>query len=235
MKAQEHRALGDEASGGATVNVGGESAAERLVLSFGDVVALSGDYFYPVQDPVLDCCPVVVDREVLASGDLFRLAAIPGDNGTSLGTRDEVICALRVMAADQALTDARFEPGGQFADFRFTTTASETDVERRVRDRFLALGASNDDHFVSPGSRGLATDVDRAAPRFGSAPAAFRRLHRVALDEACRLGRLRGDLSAAMAREAAAQHYLTDACAAGHLRTPVAAIREFWQCRYPWF
>lgn len=38
-----------------------------------------------------------------------------------------------------------------------------------------------------------------------------------------------------MAREAAAQHYLTDAFAAGHLRTPVAAIREFWQCRYPGF
>ncbi len=33
----------------------------------------------------------------------------------------------------------------------------------------------------------------------------------------------------------AAQHYLTDAFSAGHLRTPVAAIREFWQLRYPGF
>ena len=38
-----------------------------------------------------------------------------------------------------------------------------------------------------------------------------------------------------MAWEAAAQHYLTDAFAAGHLRTPVAAMREFWQVRYPRF
>jgi hypothetical protein len=38
-----------------------------------------------------------------------------------------------------------------------------------------------------------------------------------------------------MAREAAAQHYLTDAFAAGHLRTPVAAIRRFWKARYPSF
>lgn len=38
-----------------------------------------------------------------------------------------------------------------------------------------------------------------------------------------------------MAREAAAQHYLTDAFAAGHLRTPVAAMRELWQVRYPTF
>jgi hypothetical protein len=38
-----------------------------------------------------------------------------------------------------------------------------------------------------------------------------------------------------MAREAAAQHYLTDAFAAGHLRTPVAAIRRYWKARYPGF
>ncbi|MDQ4020150.1 MAG: hypothetical protein M3257_00585 [Actinomycetota bacterium] len=38
-----------------------------------------------------------------------------------------------------------------------------------------------------------------------------------------------------MAREAAAQHYLTDAFAAGHLRTPVTAIRRFWHHQYPWF
>jgi hypothetical protein len=38
-----------------------------------------------------------------------------------------------------------------------------------------------------------------------------------------------------MAREAAAQHYLTDAFAAGHLRTPVTAIRHFWHHRYPQF
>ena len=38
-----------------------------------------------------------------------------------------------------------------------------------------------------------------------------------------------------MAREAAAQHYLTDAFAAGHLRTPVADIRRYWRARYPAF
>ena len=38
-----------------------------------------------------------------------------------------------------------------------------------------------------------------------------------------------------MVREAAAQHYLTDAFAAGHLRTPVTAIRHFWHHRYPRF
>lgn len=45
MKSHEHRAVGEAATGGALVQVGGDSAEERFVLSYGDVVALSGDFF----------------------------------------------------------------------------------------------------------------------------------------------------------------------------------------------
>ncbi len=235
MKAQEHRVLGDAATGAAQVNVGGEAPDQRLVLGFGDVVALSGDYFVADGSPVPAPPGDRPDAEVLAADGLFALAARPGDRGTQPATRDEVIAALKVMASDQGVADARFEPGGEFADFDFSATAAETDVERRVRDRFLALGASNDDHFVAPGRRGSATAADRPTALFGSAVRAYRHLHERALDEARELGRQGGDLWRAMAREAAAQHYLTDAFAAGHLRTPVAAIREFWQLRYPGF
>jgi hypothetical protein len=239
VKAQEHRTIGDTAAAGALVTVAGGEAAgngEDLTLSFGDVVALSGDYFVPDDVPAgLDPNGVGPGPEVLASGGLFWLATVPGARGTVLASRDEIVCALRVMAADQGTADPRFEPGGEYGAFAFSASASETDVERRVRDRFLALGASNDDHFVLPGGRGPTTAHDRATARFGSAPRAYRRLHEVALDRAHRLGRDHGELSVAMAREAAAQHYLTDAFAAGHLRTPVAAIREFWQERYPAF
>jgi hypothetical protein len=38
-----------------------------------------------------------------------------------------------------------------------------------------------------------------------------------------------------MAREAAAQHFLTDAVTSGHMRTPVAQIRRFWRARHPEF
>lgn len=108
MKSHEHRAIGHAASGGALVHLGGECTAEGLVLSYGDVVALSGDYF--------------------ASDDLFRLAAVPGKRGTKPGTQDEIISALEVMAVDEAVVDARFEPGGQFS---FTVTAGANEVERR--------------------------------------------------------------------------------------------------------
>jgi hypothetical protein len=235
MKAQEHRALGDTATSAARVDLGGQAPDERLVLSFGDVVALSGDYFvadgFRVDASPRDGSPA----EALASDGLFTLAVVPGQRGERPGSRDEVVGALKVMAADQGLVDARFEPGGEFATFSFSTSAAETEVERRVRDRFLALGASNDDHFVDPGRRGPATAGDRPRARFGSAVRAYHQLHERALDEAWELGRRGGDVSRAMAREAAAQHYLTDAFAAGHLRTPVAAIREFWQQRYPHF
>ncbi len=143
------------------------------------------------------------------------------------------MCALKVMAVDEGVADLRFEDGGQFSHFRFSATATRGDVERRVRDRFLFLAAANAEHFVAPW--GTETEDGSAGSRFGSARSAYRRLHQVALDDACRLGRLGGDLSAAMAREAAAQHYLTDAFASGHLRTPIVAIRQFWSDRYPRF
>jgi hypothetical protein len=44
MKFQEHRTVG-AAAAGALVEVGGACAEERVVLSYGDVVALSGDFF----------------------------------------------------------------------------------------------------------------------------------------------------------------------------------------------
>lgn len=216
MKSLEHRTVGQAAARGAFVQLGDGSAEAGLILSYGDVVALSGDYF--------------------TSHDLFRLAAIPGERGIKLATRDEIICALKVMAVDGAFVDARFEPGGEFSDFRFTATAGATEVERRVRDRFLALALANGDHFVAPDRSNTAHDHNGPPPGcFGSAVVAYRRLHEVALEEACRLGRCRAAESRAMAREAAAQHYLTDAFAAGHLRTPVTAIRRFWHHRYPRF
>ena len=231
MRSYEHRAVGDEATAGATVNLGGESADDCFLLSFGDVVALSGDYFRPdgwsISDP--ERWPVLPPGAD-AEGRLFSLAGRAGVDGTRLDTHDEIVCALKVSTVDEAVVDPRFEPGGRFADFAFSPGANRSDVERRVRDRYLALAATNDDHFAAPGRSDAATGSG-----FGSALTAYRHLHQVALDEAWRLGSRGGDFSRAMAREAAAQHYLTDAFASGHLRTPVASIRRYWKARYPSF
>ena len=231
MRAHEHRTVGDAATAGAMVDLGDESGRDPFELSFGDVVALSGDFFRPDGWPISDPGRRGAGRSHPdAGGRLFDLAAGEGLNGTRLDTRDEIVCALKVSTVDEAVADPRFEPGGRFADFAFSPGANRSDVERRVRDRYLALAAVNDDHFVAPGPSDAVTGSG-----FGSALSAYRHLHQVALDEAWRLGSLRGELSRAMAREAAAQHYLTDAFAAGHLRTPVASIRRYWAERYPTF
>ena len=210
MRSHEHRAVGDAATGDAMVNAGGESSDEAFWLTFGDLVALSGDYFPP--------------------DALFDLASVPGHGGTRTGSQDELVAALKVAAVDESYADPRFDPGGPFGHFAFSPRADRSDVERAVRDRYLSLAAVNDDHFVAPGP----SDA-RTGSGFPSAPAAYRHLHQAALDLACDVGRRRGDLSQAMAREAAAQHYLTDSFASGHLRTPVAAIRRYWKDRYPGF
>lgn len=233
MNGNEHREIGDVASGNAMVNLGGESAEERFWLSYGDVMALSGDYFSPQSLPA-NADHGRADHEDLAAGDLFSLARVPGEKGMERESRDEIVCALKVMTIDEAFIDPRFEVGGTFADFRFNDRASSSDVERRVRDRYLELAATNDHHFVLPG--GVTHEYrPGGAQRFGSAVVAYRQLHEIALEEACRLGRSHGDRSQAMAREAAAQHFLTDAFTAGHMRTPVAQIRRFWRSRYPDF
>jgi len=229
VRAYEHRVLGD--AGAAMVNVGGEPVEERFFLSFGDVVSLSGDFFRPDGSATSDPSPRPGRTpEAEVSGRLFSLAAAAGQAGTRIDTRDEIVCALKVSAVDEAVVDPRFEAGGQFGAFRFSPDANRSDVERSVRDRYLALAASNDDHFVAPGPSDAATGSG-----FSSVLSAYRHLHQVALEEAWHLGRRGEDVSRAMAREAAAQHYLTDAFAAGHLRTPVASIRRFWKARYPGF
>ena len=232
MNGNEHRGVGDAASGGARVNVGGRSSREQFWLSFGDVVALSGDYFRPgrASGSRRREGPPGAGEELAT---LFGLARIPGERGAKPGSRDEIICALRVMTVDEAFVDPRFEAGGEYAHVLPAGKGPMRDVERRVRDRYLILAATNDDHFASPG--GVTHDAPGGSIAFGSAPLAYRHLHEVALQEACRLGRIAGDASQALAREAAAQHFLTDAFTAGHMRTPVAQIRRFWRARYPTF
>jgi hypothetical protein len=231
VRSYEHRYIGDAATHAAMVNVGGESVDEAFWLSFGDVVAVSGDFFPQRRAPVpASDSPESTPSDPPAPATLFDLARVPGEGGTRLDTRDEIVCALKVATVDEAVKDPRFAPGGRFGHFAFSPRADRSDVERAVRDRYLSLAAVNDDHFVAPGPSDVPTGSG-----FGSAPSAYHHLHRAALEEAWSLGRAGGDLSRAMAKEAAAQHYLTDAFASGHLRTPVAAIRRYWKQRYPSF
>lgn len=220
FESEEHKALGDQATGGAKYNLGA-GKGDKFELTHGDLVALSGDVFEP--------------------NLLFELAAKPGRQGQAVGTRDEVIWALRderiweMRAAEKEGKlpkkygdDPRFQSGGPWADYKFSD-----EVKSAVFERYQKLGAKNTIHFAAPRGRDLSGQPEPS--REGSAGTSYRSLHETALWEAYQLGKVKGDIGRALAREAAAQHFLTDAFSAGHLRTPVGSIREYWGGKYPLF
>ena len=92
MKSSEHRAVGEAATAGALVAIGGDSAEGRFALGYGDVVALSDDFFASHRCGVQGVEGTQGEVEGLTSDDLFQLTAIPGERGTKLGTRDEITC-----------------------------------------------------------------------------------------------------------------------------------------------
>jgi hypothetical protein len=103
MRSYEHRAVGDTATAGALVNLGGASADEAFWLSFGDVVALSGDFFRPRGLPLAGGEERDTRAEAATGGMLFHLARIPGQAGTLVGTRDEIVCALKATSSDTSV------------------------------------------------------------------------------------------------------------------------------------
>jgi len=214
---EEHQSLGDAATSSATYNIG--TATDKVELTHGDIIALSGDVFMPE--------------------DLFRLAAIPGNKGQKVGTSDEVLWGLQdpriwEMRAEKDLTkrfagkkDPRFEPGGAFANYTFSDAVKST-----VFERYQKLGAANAGHFVAPAGR---DKKGKPIPAVNSSGSNYVKYHEIAIRMADAAGRTNSSIDLAMANEAAAQHFLTDSFSAGHLRTPIAAIREYWGKKYPLF
>jgi hypothetical protein len=221
FESEEHQHLGDVATGSKTYNVADavKNPGDKFELTHGDILALSGDVFPP--------------------DELFRLAAIPGDHGKLAGTRDEVIWGLRdpgIWEMRSGKTgpgpytgknDPRFEKGGIWENFVFSD-----DVKNAVTQRYLMLAAQNASHFGSPLGR---DKKGNPIPTKDSAGSTYRGLHESAIKEAYKLGALGDVIDMGMAREAAAQHFLTDSFAAGHLRTPIASIRTYWGDKYPLF
>lgn len=213
---QEHQSLGDTATGKASYDVGG-SATDHFELTHGDIVALNGDYF--LAGPGTTTAGGKGQQD-----DLFYLAGRPGNRGQVAGTRDEIIWTLKLIRGN----DARFAKGGAWESFVFSDTVKEA-----VNERYQRLAAANTTHFAAPRGRD-GSGQPNPSPE-GSAGSSYRSTHEAALRMAFQAGQRREAIDRAMAMEAAAQHYLTDAFSAGHLRTPVGDLREYWSGKYPLF
>lgn len=209
----EHKAMGDAGSANAGMSLPG-----GLRVTFGDVTALAGDYFGSVEQ-------------------LQALARIPG-NGRRPGTRDEVEFALHVeIRKDRRKSD--FGP----------------EVAAAVAARYYALAGTNLTHFTEPraGDSGRSTDElarargtvpDSAAaaygvPRGSQVPVtnvgSYRANHEKALEKAALAGATGASMEEALLYEAFSSHFLTDAYSAGHLRTPRAAVGDWWNAKVPMF
>jgi hypothetical protein len=225
----EHKSLGDTPTGSAEYEIGGAPAPgastynSTFRLTHGDIVALTGDYFDPRDDIRW------LGFRFPNPDSLFRIAARPSSApGTVVGTRDEIVWTIYHTNK----SDPRFAPGGKwnFLARTFSGDASKA-VRNKVHDRYLKLASRNIEHFVNPTGAGPNAD----GPLGSSAHASYRQLHKRAVLAAWEAGSNGKSVDMAKAREAAAQHFLTDSFAAGHLRTPRLAIRGHWSTIYPLF
>jgi hypothetical protein len=199
---------------------GGECQAPQpfeFRLTHGDIVMLSADLFDPRDS---------------ASDSLFKLAATPSsDPGKQLGTQDEIIYAIykenpkdprfdKLCTVEQPSAGVWWQYPKLFPD----------DVKKTVDNRYLRLASKNPDHFNAPMDRKQQPMDER-----GSSGGAYRSLHEAAIMMAYRRSHGEEDTGEAYARDAAAQHFITDAFSAGHVRTKRQSIMDYWNARYPNF
>jgi len=191
----------------------GSNKPFELQLTHGDLTMLSGDYFDP-RDGNPD--------------SLFDLAARPSPRrGESPGTQDDIVAAVY----QEKKTDPRFAHGDIWQEFpAHFKNGDANPVMKSVSLRFKRLAAKNYEHFAHPDQKHPEIGGDRA-----SAGGSYRAQHELAIRLAYEAGRGGQDAGMAYAREAAAEHFLTDAFSAGHVRTPRKSINEFWNARYPNF
>lgn len=253
----DHKSFGDDGTNNRNYGFGSPDADAtdhynaRFSLTQGDINMLSGDFF--------DAAPPAEGEDESTNLDnLFTLAKIPSAApGTEVGTRDEIVCAIYTIdpvdtrfdeaspfGADPVtgwLDDVSGQDGGQSADSPAQTTTQQgdwscavpfsTDVQKAVDDRYVRRAADNSEHFADPTGEGGGPEAEAGSCAGGS----YRAGHEDAILRAFRAGQTGEGIEDAQMREAAAQHYLEDLFASGHLRTPRTLIQDHWQQVYPNF
>lgn len=214
--AAEHKRIGDGPFGSGDPQM--VKLTEDYSITYGEMIAMAGDHFESI-------------------GQMRQFAA---NSGTGADSREEIEY-VRVVE----INGKKGEKG------RFSDAAINS-----AKARYYKLAGGNDSHFLNP----VAGDTARAPsdkaddvhqelrlqwqgfiPQVTSvtlpnnAGAGYRRNHVQALMEAYFAGLEGQGVDSALAAEAFGAHYLTDAFAGGHLRTPRTSISEHWNTRVPMF
>jgi hypothetical protein len=156
--------------------------------------------------------------------DLIELWQRPGFSGMFTNSQDEIIYAIYDATSGK---DPRFGKNGPWYEMTFSAA-----VKKAVEDRYYALANKNYNHFVNPGF-----GIDGRGMPFGGAGATYREAHEraIAVAYGAGAGAAGTSINDALITEAMAQHFLTDAFAAGHVSTRRGKIEKDWDTRYPNF
>ncbi|MCB8959859.1 MAG: hypothetical protein H6651_06075 [Ardenticatenales bacterium] len=125
----------------------------------------------------------------------------------------------------------------------------DPEAKKAATERYYALAAKNRSHFVNPDEKDAdrtlgekATDytlerggAGEAIPIPANAVAGYHSNHVIAIREAVKAGAAGESIQNALAADAFASHFLTDAFSAGHVRVPRAAAQTYWNAKVPLF
>ncbi|HEK0909441.1 TPA: phospholipase [Pseudomonas putida] len=185
-----------------------------LSLTYGQVVALGGDFYGVPERPIADGATPAerIERFLQAFDSLARVPASRAEAQDILAVMQE-----EISAANRAIKDGRqpheaYDALGDSLSARWNRITGGGSVASDLLPlgRYLKLAASNWDHFGR------------------SALLAYQAGHGAALQQALR-ARDSGDerdLQLAYAMNAFADHFLTDLFSAGHLRVPRKALAD---------
>lgn len=125
-----------------------------------------------------------------------------------------------------------------YVEIRKTMKADQFDEEvvNAAKRRYYSLAANNASHFSRPelGDEFL-TQEQRAAKGAANNAGSYRNNHDRAIEAAVAAGSAGRPIDQAMLYEGFASHFLTDAFASGHTRTPRTAISDWWNPKVPMF
>ncbi len=202
---------------------GKPSSVFNFVLTHGDIVMLSGDYFDPREKD---------DKGKPVPDNLFALAKTASFfPGQVPGTQDEIMYAIKHARPGDPRFDkqcGKDDPQrGIWGHLKFSKA-----VKDAVDDRYMRLADANTEHFASP--HGPGSGGPKSTNR-SSGGGSYRAIHKSAILKAHDAKKQGEPINEAMAHEAASEHFLTDAFASGHMRTPRASIADHWNGKYPLF
>lgn len=166
---------------------------------------------------------------VAVAGDHFRdieqMRDFARKKGTGAGTRGEI---------EYVLWDIHGKPKPKPKKW-------DSKAEAAADKRYYDLATRNRSHFLNPveGDE-TRTTVEKADDITKSkvplnAVAGYSHNHLEAITAAFEAGKAGKGIESALAIEAFGAHYLTDAFASGHLRTPRESVKNYWHSQLPMF